>query len=461
MRNKRNETREGKGLLKLVEKQTTPEPNDFEDLGVPSPSKHLTGDKHAENRVTEANGHTGKSDKRRSLSPNEERYCVEEVVAMATVGSDNCDSSQEVNALSDTQRSTVEEDGKREHGRKEKRIGKTKRKSEEKDKERERCTPPHLISQNRYARDLPRHNWLVERLLQQNKLCAEDTLQRSRDTNDEQGKDETPAADEQELSNSDEKENPTEKLRSSPVEPTTEKTEVSVSLSPKQQSDQDDPISPSRDGFQNELHRSFLRRSFPTNVPRTLPRLKPSPSDTGSGSDNKPPPPPLKHTLSSKEPCGLEPLPKLRKIVDDKEITNEPQGKEEFNSEKRESDEIGSSGTEQPRKVMSPIEILDDEDEKKKRGEEEKTTSDELSLANDKHSSSKFNETSQKDGEKSPVKSSSTSPSEKHSPFTSPKKPFGTVNPTVPSNMRDKFGRPNAHATSSSRHLDSCCVINA
>lgn len=407
--------------------------------------RQTTVSKQKDNGVTEANGHAGTNGERRSLSPNEESFRVdvdEDGIAMATVGSDHCDSSQEANVFSDTQRNPVEEDGKREQVKREKKIGKTKRKSEEKEKERERSTPPHLISQNRYARDLPRHNWLVERLLQQNKLCAEDTLQHTRDSKDEQGKEDNQAGDEHELSNSGDKENPLETLRNSSVELTAEKSEVIGSVSPKQNSDHEDPESPAKDGFQNELHRSFLMRSFPPNVPRTLPRLKPSPADSTSGSDSKPPPPPLKHALSSKEPSGLEPVPKLRKIADDMETENEPQEKKESNSENLKSSELDSSEVEQPRKVMSPIEILDDEDEKKKRGQGEATTSDETLQANDEHSTSKFNEISHKDGQKSPAKSQSASPPDKHGPFTSPKKPFGTVNPTIPGSVRDKFGRP-------------------
>ena len=439
----RNKSREVH--LKLAGNQNTLEPSDLKASRVPSPPGPAVGDKQKDNRVTGASGHAGTSEEGLLPSPNEEHFCedsVEEVVVMRTVGSDNCDSSQEVNTLSDAQRNVVEEDGKREQGRKEKKVGKTKRKSEEKEKERERSTPPHLISQNRYARDLPRHNWLVERLLQQNKLCAKDTLQHARDTKDEQGKEENPTGDEHELSQSADKENPVETLNNSPLEVTAEKSEVTGSFSPKQHSDHEDPESPPRDGFQTELHRSFLRRSFPPNVPRTLPRLKPSPTDISGVSDSKPPPPPLKHDLSSKEACSLEPLPKLRKTVDDKEIGNESQEQEEFNSENPESGEPALSELEQPRKVMSPIEILDDEDEKKKHGKEETTTSKEASLANDGHSSSNFNESSQKEGQKSPVKSLSGSPPDRHKLFTSPKKPFGTVNPTIPASVKDKFGRP-------------------
>lgn len=396
-------------------------------------------------RVVEANGYAGQNGEKRPMSPNDDHFrggSVEEVVARGIVGSDNCDSSQEANVFSDTQRNTVEEDGKREQVKSEKKIGKTKRKSEEKEKERERSTPPHLISQNRYARDLPRHNWLVERLLQQNKLCAEDTLQHARDSKDEQGKEDNSAGDEHEPNHSIVQENPSETSTNSPLGLNAEMTVVNDSASPKKCSDHEDPESPTNDGFQNELHRSFLRRSFPPNVPRALPRLKPSASDSSSGNESKPPPPPLKHALSLKEACGLEPVPKLRKIFDEKETQNEPQMNGELNSENLESQGPDSSEVEQPRKVISPIEILDDEDEKKKRGRDETKTNDEKSQATDQHSGSKLNETAQKDGQKSPVKSLRASPTDKQTPFTSPKKPFSTVNPTIPGSVKDKFGRP-------------------
>lgn len=452
---------EGKGLLE--------NPNTCNDLitsrGSPS---HVPVDKDKENnahRETESTSiqesdqdgkddENVKRDERRSFSPNEECYyadnAVEEVVAMGTVGSDNCDSAQETNALSDTERGAVKEEGKREQARKEKRIGKTKRKSDEKEKDRERATPPHLISQNRYARDLPRHNWLVERLLQQNKLCAEDTLQHAKDTNEEQDKEDNQAGKEDELPPSGEKENVIDKesARKSPVE-LSEIPEVRSSFSPKQQSDHEDPASPPRDGFQNELHMSFLRRGFPPNVPRTLPRLKPSSPESSGGNESgfkptesKPPPPPLKHALPSKESSGLEPLPKLRKIVDEKESTDESQDKNAFTSENQRSSEPALSETEQPRKVISPIEILDDDEEKKKRDLQETLNINDASQSSHGHSTPNSNDSSQKEGQKSPIKSLSVSPTGKVTPFSSIKKPFGTVNPTIPGSMKDKFGRP-------------------
>lgn len=389
---------------------------------------------------------------KQSLSPNEECYradhTIEEVVAMGTVGSDNYDSAQELNA--DPQKSAMEENGKREQARTEKRIGKTKRRSDEKERDRERSTPPHLISQNRYARDLPRHNWLVERLLQQKKLCAEDTLQHARDTNDEQDREDNEAGKEDELSHLGEKENMTDKedTRTSPVD-LTEKPEVRGAFSPKQQSDHEDSLSSPRDGFQNELHKSFLRRNFPPNVPKTLPRLKPSSPDPSGGNEsgfksmeNKPPPPPLKHALSSKEASGLEPLPKLRKIVDDKGNTEEPQEKESLTSGNQRSGEPATIETEQPRKVMSPIEILDDDEEKKKRTFDDKVSISDDSQASHEHSTSKSNDSSLKEGPKSPIKSSSSSSPDRVTHFSSGKKPFGAVNPTIPGSMKDKFGRP-------------------
>ena len=453
---------EGKGLLTLMDT-----PNACNDLttsrGSPSHGsvdKDNDNNPHKDNK-SNASHESGQDEKddgnikhggRRSLSPNEECFyaenTIEEVVAMGTVGSDNCDSAQELNA--DSQRSAVEEDGKREQARKEKRIGKTKRKSEEKEKDRERSTPPHLISQNRYARDLPRHNWLVERLLQQNKLCAEDTLHHARDTTDEQEKEDNQASKEEEHPHSDEKENVIDKesTRKSPVE-VAEKPEVRAAFSPNQQSDHEDPVSPPRDGFQNELHRSFLRRSFPPNVPKTLPRLKPSSPESSGGietgfksPESKPPPPPLKHALPSKEAPGLEPLPKLRKIVDDKVNTDEPQETEAFTSENQRYSEHASSEAEQPRKVISPIEILDDDEEKKKRIQEEKVKANDAPQSAHEHSTPKSNDSSQKEALKSPVKSLSASSPDRVTPFSSAKKPFGTVNPTIPGSMKDKFGRP-------------------
>ncbi|XP_078363277.1 uncharacterized protein LOC144647353 isoform X2 [Oculina patagonica] len=448
---------EGKGLLKLIdtpnacnELMTSRGSSSHGSVDKDNDTNHHKDIKPAalqESQVEKDDGSI-KHGGRRSLSPNEECFdgdnTIEEVVAMGTVGSDNCDSAQELNA--DSQRSIMEEDGRREQARKEKRIGKTKRKSDEKD--RERSTPPHLISQNRYARDLPRHNWLVERLLQQNKLCAEDTVHHKTDANDEQDKElNNQAGKEEELSNSGEKENVLDKenTRTSPVE-LAEKPEVRGAFSPTQQSDHEDPMSSPRDDFQNELHKSFLRRSFPPNVPKTLPRLKPSsPESSGSieggfkSTETKPPPPPLKHALPSKEAPGLEPLPKLRKIVDDKGNTDEPQEKEAFTSENQRGT---SSETEQPRKVISPIEILDDDEEKKKRFLEEKVYMNDAPQSGREHSTPKSNDSSQKDGQKSPVKSLSVSSPDRVTPFSSARKPFGTVNPTIPGSMKDKFGRP-------------------
>ena len=449
---------EGKGFLKRLETPNacndvitlrgSPSHGSVEKDNDDSPHKDTKSIALTESTQGEKDDGNVKHAGRRSLSPNEECFyednTIEEVVAMGTVGSDNCDSTQELNT--DSQKSTMEEDGKREQARKEKRIGKTKRKSEEKD----RSTPPHLISQNRYARDLPRHNWLVERLLQQNKLCAEDTLHHTRDTNDEQDKEDNQAGKEEELPHSEEIENVVE-TRKSPVE-LSEKSEVRSPFSPKQQSDHEDPVSPpTRDGFQNELHKSFLRRSFPPNVPKTLPRLKPSSPESSGGNESAfksteskpPPPPPLKHALPIKEAPALEPLPKLRKIVDDKGNTDDPQEKKEaFTSENQRSGEHAPCETEQPRKVISPIEILDDDEEKKKRGLEEKVNIHDSPELGHEHSTTKSCDSSQKDGQKSPVKSLSVSSPDRVTPFSSAKKPFGTVNPTIPGSMKDKFGRP-------------------
>lgn len=80
---------------------------------------------------------------------NEECFSVdvfEEVVVMGIVGLDNCDSVYEVNVFLDLVRSLVEESGRRDIGRKEKWIGKIKRKSDEKEKDRERFIFFYFIS---------------------------------------------------------------------------------------------------------------------------------------------------------------------------------------------------------------------------------------------------------------------------------------------------------------------------
>ena len=424
----------------------------------PSLDKETESASFKESCLEEGNDDNRGCTDRRSPSPNEERLSAdasEEVTAMGTAGSDNCDSAHEANALSDSARSLVEESGRKDIGRKEKRIGKTKRKSDEKEKDRERSTPPHLISQNRYARDLPRHNWLVERLLQQNKLCAEDTVQPAKDSKEEQGNEDNQIVRENELSPSGESENPVDKeiARTSPVllsPENPEKPESRSAFSPKQLSDHEDSATSPKDDFQNELRQSFLRRKFPPNVPKTLPRLKPSsPESTGGNesgfksTDNKPPPPPLKHALPSKDAPGLEPLPKLRKIVPEKEIFHEThQDKEELTSGTPRSSEPASTETEQTRKIISPIEILDDDDEKKKRGLEETLSVNHTSKSSYEHSNTKHTDSSHKEGHKSPPKSLSSSPPDKAVPYSSIKKPFGAVTPTIPGSMKDKFGRP-------------------
>lgn len=411
-----------------------------EDIELTS-SSHSTGGQQRESGVTETNDHCEKDGETRSLSPSEDCFpeeCLEEVVTIGTVVSDHCESSQETSVFSDSQQNTLEEDAKKELGKTERKIGKTKRKNEE--KERERSTPPHLISQNRYARDLPRHNWLVERLRQQNKLCTEDGQQQARDSKDEESNEENPGDDEHEGFCSSDKDTSMENRNSPKI--SSEKCEIIGDPSPKLPCGDQNPASTETGDFENELHRSFFR-CFPPNVPRTLPRLKSSMIDSSSGNDNKPQPPPLKHGLSSKESSGMEPVPKLRKIVDEKEALHETtKEKGEINVENTETTEPRPSGVEQPRKVMSPIEILDDDDEKKKHGQDGSETNEEKLQEKDQNSVSKLNDTSQKDGEKSPMKSLPRSSPDKPTLFTSPKKPFGTVNPTIPGNVKDKFGRP-------------------
>ncbi|XP_029184503.2 uncharacterized protein LOC114952686 isoform X3 [Acropora millepora] len=402
-----------------------------ENVEFPSQS-HSAGGKQSESSkpiAMEINDHCGTNGEQRLHSPSQEcnpEDCREEVVAMGTVTSDHCESSQETG-----ERNT--ELGKST----ERKIARTKRKSEEKD--RDRSTPPDLISQNRYARDLPRHNWLVERLRQQNKLCSEDTQQHPRDSKDEDDNEENPAGDVQEGSRSSDKEAPAESRHSPKLTP--ENSERIGSTSPKRRSENEEPRSPEVDDFENELHRSFLR-SLPPNVPRALPRLKPSVTESSSANENKPLPPPLKHGLSSKETCSLEPIPKLRKISDEKESTNETtQAQEETDAENTGDSDLHTADLEQARKVMSPIEILDDEDEKKKHGQARSAANDEKVVDSDQNSGAKCNDPSKKDGDKSPVRSLPGSSPDKQTPFTSAMKPFGTVNPTIPGGVKDKFGR--------------------
>lgn len=405
-----------------------------EKVEFPSQS-HSTGGKQSESLAAmamEINEHCGTNGEQRLHSPSQEclpEECREEVVAMGTVTSDHCESSQETG-----ERNT--ELGKST----ERKLARTKRKSEEKEKDRDRSTPPDLISQNRYARDLPRHNWLVERLRQQNKLCSEDTQQHARDSKDEDDNEENPASGVQEVSCSSDKETPAESRHSPKLTP--EKSESIGSTSPKLRSENEEPRSPEVDDFENKPHRSLLR-SFPPNVPRALPRLKPSVADSSSANENKPLPPPLKHGLSSKETCSLEPVPKLRKISDEKESTNETtQAQREIDAENTGDSDSHTADLEQARKVMSPIEILDDDDEKKKLGQARSAANDEKVADKDQNPGAKFNDPSKKDGDKSPARSLPGSSPDKQTPFTSAMKPFGTVNPTIPGGVKDKFGRP-------------------
>ena len=380
-------------------------------------------------------------------SGSEEHFAFEDIVVTG-IASDNCDSGQDASSLSDPQTSATKEERKPDDAKKEKRLGiRQKRKSDEKEKERERSTPPHLISQNRYARDLPRHNWLVELLLQQKKLCTEDTLQEARASKGEQsGKEESHPRKEEQLTLSGDKQG----VSTSQIE-LVEQTELPAP--PLKQSCHDEPpASPHRDSFQTELHRSFLRRSFPSNVPRTLPPLKPSSPDSSLGNESVvkpveskgPPPPPLKHALPLTDPSGLEPLSKMRKIIDDAERKSSSQTEESVGTENPHgSKEFASSEVEHCRKVITPIEILDDDEEKKKHVQDQTNAPSEPSSPTDiPPCSSHYSDSNQNEGRQSPIKTSSVSPQRKPTSLNSLKKPFSAVTPTIPGSIKDNLGRP-------------------
>ncbi|XP_031553369.1 uncharacterized protein LOC116290474 isoform X2 [Actinia tenebrosa] len=343
--------------------------------------------------------------------------------------SDTEDASQDIFSLTETERQQLEEQGRRERARKDKRIAaRQKRKSIEREKDKERATPPHLVSQNRFARDLPRHNWLVERLLQQKKLGEEAFKPDQNSDNPEE--------------NSDEEIIPSEELPMSVEESKFVETELSVQDKPKDNlSDsgemKNDPPSPQRDEFQSELHRSFLRRSFPPNVPRTPPKLKPASPDNSSNTEPKPLPPTLKHKLQSKEHSSLEPIPKLKKIVPEKknQETEEASTKEDKSSENERT--TSPKENDSARKQLSPIEIFDDDDDKKK--QEASEDSKKSKSSNSPVTSSSFSAeklSSEKDESHSP-KRSSFSPPKKNMPFHSPKKVVHSVSPTLPGSGKE------------------------
>lgn len=350
--------------------------------------------------------------------------------------SDTEDASQDIFSLTETERQQLEEQGRKERARKDKRIAaRQKRKSIEREREKERATPPHLVSQNRFARDLPRHNWLVERLLQQKKL-GEEALKPDSNQNSDNPE-----------GNSDEEGNPGEDLPVGLEELKYAETDVNAQDKPKENlSDsaemKNDPPSPQRDEFQSELHRSFLRRSFPPNVPRTPPKLKPASPDNSSSTESKPMPPTLKHKLQSKEHSALEPIPKLKKIVPEKtNETEENSTKEEKSNENERSS--SPKENESTRKQVSPIEIFDDDDDKKKQeaSEDSKVSKSSSSpVTSSSFSSEKL--LSEKKEESHSPRLSSFSPPKKNMPYPSSKKVVHSVSPTLPGSGKEISSHP-------------------
>ncbi|KAK3737459.1 hypothetical protein QZH41_008342, partial [Actinostola sp. cb2023] len=338
--------------------------------------------------------------------------------------SDTEDANQEIFSLTEAERLQYEEQERKERARKDKRIAaRQKRKSVERDREKERATPPHLVSQNRFARDLPRHNWLVERLLQQKKL-GQEALKQDDDDDAEGNSDEESARPNDDISISDTNINP--ELESE----LQDKVSGKDSLSDGGEVPKEDPASPLKDDFQSELHRSFLRRSFPPNVPRSPPKLKPA-SPENTNSENKPS---MKHKLHTKDHTILEPVPKLKKIVPEKSTKEieEPNSQEQASN-----DNEGPKDNESSRKQQSPIEIIDDDEEKKK-GETE--TDSKTSKSSSSPIISSAEKIASKD-EDSSSKCSSFSPPKKPLLYSSPKKVVHSVSPTLPGCGKD-MGTP-------------------
>ena len=380
------------------------------------PSTHEEGDKESSGRV----GEESRSVQQASppLPADNSTLHGDEKTREDGIGSSIVEDSEE-----EGERQELEEHGKKERTRKEKRLAaRQKRKSEDKDKDR--STPPHLVSQNRFARDLPRHNWLVEQLLQQNKLCG-DTLNNMAlsDKKDvkEKGSDteETKAEVEVEAKS---------EGRQSPETETNCKSEAATSSGEQSEAQ----TSPVKDNFQSELHKSFLRRGFQPSVPRAPPKLKPS---TDSCSDSKVKPLPQKHKLSPKETPTLEPLPKLRKIVDEEreEEEGEPAEKETPSGDHQESAEEN----ELARKVSSPIEILDDEEERKANAKEPGAETEPRSPVAGGTLRSRSEQVAQKSS-KSPTlsKSMSFSPLNRSMSLSSTKRLLSSVSP------KDHVGHP-------------------
>lgn len=342
--------------------------------------------------------------------------------------SDTEDANQEIFSLTDAERIQYEEEGKKERARKDKRMAaRQKRKSVERDRDRERATPPHLVSQNRFARDLPRHNWLVERLLQQKKL-GQEALKQDENENSDNAE-----------GNSDQESKAKDDISTKDIDVEAEHDSKSQDkvctkepLLEYVEALKEEPSSPVKDDFQSELHRSFLRRSFPPNVPRSPPKLKPASPESSMNSENKPIPPPLKHKLHTKEHSILEPVPKLKKIVPEKAKESDETAKPvEGNSESE-----GSKDTDSSRKQDSPIEIFDDEEEKKKSQNEVETKNTKPSNSPVISSSFSADKLLSKDDD-SASKFSSFSPPKKHHAYPPSKKIVHSVSPTLPGSAKD------------------------
>ena len=354
------------------------------------------------------------------------------------------DSGQDIFSLTSAERQLFEEQEKKEKMRKEKRFAARQKRRNEEQKEKERSTPPHLVSQNRFARDLPRHNWLVERLLQQKRLC-EDTLGEESASNND-GK----AVEGNEDVSTAEKEEKEEKSDSNEIAQNTDEFPKSEQEKQCEAGDStgDEDSNSTKDEFQTELHRSFLRRRYPANVPRGPPKLKPAIPDFGKISESGPPPlNSLKHKLLSPKDCPtMEPIPKLRKINGDGDKSdssadtvriesrldsdaNQPQNEDLANVE-----EPNSKEKESLQSNITPIEILNsDDEEERKNYSNEKTSYLGEELSHDEtRPESKTSETESRENVFSPSAKESSN-------FSSPKKPLpqkivNSVSPTIHSN---------------------------
>lgn len=398
-----------------------------------SPSKELiaadsTQDKYKENDASNQFDDNISKDEEVKEDANDMDGAEEEPLSPESLlqqDSDTEDANQEIFSLTDAERLLYKEQGRKERARKDKRIAaRQKRKSVDRDRDKERSTPPHLISQNRFARDLPRHNWLVERLLQQKKL-GQEALKQDENENSDNAE-----------GNSDEESKVNDEMSTNDTNVDIEldsKTQDKVCIKDTQsecaEAPREDPSSPIKDDFQSELHRSFLRRSFPPNVPRSPPKLKPASPDSNTNSENKPLPPPLKHKLHSKEHSVLEPVPKLKKIVPEKTKESEESNVKEQDNEDSEVPKDNKENSESSGKQQSPIEIFDDEEEKKK-------TECESETKLTKTSTSPVISSLGKD-EDSPTKRSSFSPPKKPLLYPSSKKIVHSVSPTLPGSGKD------------------------